>query len=578
MPIVEHRLFGPPGTGKTTTVSKYVYDIAQQHGPQAVLVASFTRAAAEELVLAMGKKRMPTRIEDLPDPFDDDEESEGAGRLPVDRRYVGTLHALCYRALGNPTVAETKVEDWNTHHGAYTLSTGGTLDVDDGNASRVDGEGNPLIAQGGDALYNRMQLLRARLVARELWPESVAAFAKAWEDWKYSNDLVDFTDMIYRAYRDCTVAPGNPLFGIFDEAQDFTPLELALVRSWASHMQYILLAGDDDQTLYRFTGATPDAFLDPPVPDAQKHILTQSHRVPRVVQQVAQRWIERVSRREPKAYLPRAEEGFLTKAPPTATWRNPKPLVDAMLAYVAEGKSVMLLGSCSYMLEPVKHYLRDAGIPFHNPYRRKRGDWNPLGPTRGISPTERVLAYLRPDPDTWGEDAGWWTCEEVYRWVSALRSKGVLRHGVKAHLDTLKGVYSRITIEALDALFTDTMDGWSPFEDMPDLVWYAAHLLPDKARTMAFPIKVAQRHGGATLRALPKLILGTIHSVKGGEADVVFLLPDLSPTGLKEWMQQGEPRDSIYRLFYVGMTRAMEGLVMCPPASNTAVNFARVLA
>jgi superfamily I DNA/RNA helicase len=65
----------------------------------------------------------------------------------------------------------------------------------------------------------------------------------------------------------------------------------------------------------------------------------------------------------------------------------------------------------------------------------------------------------------------------------------------------------------------------------------------------------------------PSIIIGTIHSVKGGEADVVYLFPDLSLAGINEWHNtNGDDtygKDSIIRLFYVAMTRAKQELVIC---------------
>ena len=65
----------------------------------------------------------------------------------------------------------------------------------------------------------------------------------------------------------------------------------------------------------------------------------------------------------------------------------------------------------------------------------------------------------------------------------------------------------------------------------------------------------------------PKVIVGTIHSVKGGEADVVFLFPDLSPGAARMYETQ-DGRDSATRLFYVGATRARETLVICSPVKQ----------
>jgi len=70
------------------------------------------------------------------------------------------------------------------------------------------------------------------MVPINLWPQNVQTFRNAWTTWKKFNKLIDFTDMIEIAYRDFSTAPGDPAIGFFDEAQDFTPLELALIRKW----------------------------------------------------------------------------------------------------------------------------------------------------------------------------------------------------------------------------------------------------------------------------------------------------------------------------------------------------------
>ena len=78
-------------------------------------------------------------------------------------------------------------------------------------------------------------------------------------------------------------------------------------------MDWFILTGDDDQTIFSFSGASPDAFLNPPVPDKDKIILDRSWRVPRAVHGAAMEMILRVSRREPKEYAPKDEAGAVKK-------------------------------------------------------------------------------------------------------------------------------------------------------------------------------------------------------------------------------------------------------------------------
>ena len=68
-------------------------------------------------------------------------------------------------------------------------------------------------------------------------------------------------------------------------------MQLSLVRKWGERANYFIVAGDDDQTIYSFTGATPEAFLDPDIPDDHKIVLKQSYRVPRAVHRLAEEMI-----------------------------------------------------------------------------------------------------------------------------------------------------------------------------------------------------------------------------------------------------------------------------------------------
>ena len=93
--------------------------------------------------------------------------------------------------------------------------------------------------------------------------------------------------------------------------------------------------------------------------------------------------------RQTKEYLPRDAEGDVQQLH-RGHYKYREPVCDHVERYLAAGKSVMFLATCSYMLEPLKAVLRARGLPFHNPYRIKRKDWNPM------ASVGRLLAYLRP--------------------------------------------------------------------------------------------------------------------------------------------------------------------------------------
>jgi superfamily I DNA/RNA helicase len=63
-----------------------------------------------------------------------------------------------------------------------------------------------------------------------------------------------------------------------------------------------------------------------------------------------------------------------------------------------------------------------------------------------------------------------------------------------------------------------------------------------------------------------------LHSVKGAQADVVYLFPDLSQAADAQYQQHGSPRDSVIRVFYVAATRTYERLYICRQETPLAIS------
>ena len=67
---------------------------------------------------------------------------------------------------------------------------------------------------------------------------------------------------------------------------------------------------------------------------------------------------------------------------------------------------------------------------------------------------------------------------------------------------------------------------------------------------------------GVDLNSKPKIKLSTIHGAKGGEADNVYIMLDLSGKALEEMARNP---DDAYRVLYTGITRTKENLVLKVP-------------
>lgn len=493
---------------------------------------------------------------------------EISSRVDADRiGAIGTLHSICYRAMGGSTlpVAESLIEDWNTKYPLLAITGDGAKPSDD------DIVEAPIYGEDrGDKAYADVMLARSRMLDEALWLPDMRTFRDLWEAWKMDVGAVDFTDMIEYGLGMPT-APGEPSVIVADEVQDYSRLEMAVLRHWAEGAEHTVLIGDPDQALYEWRGADPEIFRDASVDDEHRRVLSQSYRVPRQVRDRALAWIRQHvgPRRNDVVYDPRDEDGEVVRG--GACFWQPEGLIAQVQADLDAGRSVMVMATTSRMLQPLVSVLRQQGMPFANPWRRRRGDWNPLYTRKdAVSMADRILAYLRPDKAVWGDEARWWTGDDLRRWTSPLRADGVLRHGAKAAIDKLRGNHHD------EMLVTDLIE-WFHEEALSaamdgGLDWWEGALLPLKHRSAKFPLEVARRHGAAMLRKEPKLYVGTVHSFKGAEADAVYVWPDLSVPAWEEWSNGGlAARDAIARVFYVAMTRARQRLVLLPPGGRRAV-------
>ncbi len=526
----EFRVFGPPGTGKTTYLARQIERARKIHGGERIFVTSFTRAAAIEIASRVG--------------------------IILPKASVGTLHAHCYRALDFPELAENHISEFNARHPDLAVSA--DVDVDD------PFDVQPATAPGAEA-YQEMQRLRSMLIPPEMWPTNVRILYNAWEDWKRGDNLLDFTDLLEIALKDISYAPNNPVVGFVDEAQDMTPLQFALVRKWGSKMDTLVLVGDEDQCLYNFLGASPDSMLDPPLPNDHIIVLGKSYRVPQSVLSWSENIISKVERRQIKEYKPREEDGKVVEGKvrlSQASAKDPSMLLLEIEKDMKRDKSIMVLASCAYMLIPFIQLMRQEGIAYHNPYRLKQGAWNPLNRGRGTSSAERLTSFMKFSESLWGEAASAvWSAEDLQKWIPLIDSK-VLKHGIKEKLKKAKPT-DKFTIADV---FSDEDALTMVFgSEEKKLEWFEANLTNEGKKKMQYPLRVLKKKASQLL-SQPQVIVGTIHSVKGGEADIVYVLPDFAKPQVRSWYGGGEGRDSLRRLYYVAGTRAREELVLCTPS------------
>jgi superfamily I DNA/RNA helicase len=188
--------------------------------------------------------------------------------------------------------------------------------------------------------------------------------------------------------------------------------------------------------------------------------------------------------------------------------------------------------------------------------------------------TERLLALTQIREDIWGADSRMWTWQDVERWTDPLEAKKLFERGAKSQIMSAAremGVTEADLSKLAQLMRGDALD--HAFQG--DVNWWYDNLLSRQKKVADFPVKVFNKHGAKALIDDPQVIIGTIHSVKGGQADVVYMFPDISPSGMRQWLGRPAERDGIIRQMYVGITRAKEHLILCAPASRNNVDMVR---
>ena len=476
IPEAEFRVIGPPGCGKTTWLGREVERAVERS--RRVLITSQTRAAAAEIT---------------------------SRSLPIPEENLGTLHSHCFRTLGNPELTLSHIDDWNQEYPLLALSggehrRGETKRQMEGEIPETSGmtQGDLMMAEYG---INRSKQTRD-------YENDVRDFAEKWEEWKKYNALMDFHDLIEICLREVDTAPGNPDVIFVDEAQDLDVTQMSLIRKWGEKAGFLVVVGDPDQCIYDWRGASPNAFITPPVPESQRRILSQSYRVPVKVHRVAVEWISQVQGRQPTEYFPREHEGEVTHS--EATWEEPAMALDKVEKYISQGKTVMILTTCAYMLEPIIEGLRKRALPFHNPYRRNNGAWNPLAFRRNAtSSADRILAFLAMSR------RGMWTATQVRQWSDALDLRGHLSRGGRKEIKALMNDDDGgVGWEKMEPLFTQELieAGLSG-----NLDWFSEHLSNKRRDGAQYPISIARKLGPESLEEPPRTVTGTIHCSPGDE-------------------------------------------------------------
>jgi DNA helicase-2/ATP-dependent DNA helicase PcrA len=563
------RLFGGPGSGKTTALLDRVDQILDQDDVEVrdVLVVSYTRAAAAEV-----RERLAERLDVSPRSLQGN---------------VCTMHAKAYELLNlsrGDVVGEDDKKEFCEEYGVeYEDEYGGA----GRRTARSTTIGNKIIATSQwlqrtnrdvadwyDVPF-QWNVEEVRLPpevdpnAQEgnkytpTWPSSddrvdVPETIRAWRAYKGEHGLVGFADMLERVKQRSLVP--NVDYLVIDEFQDITTLQYEVYQEWKPQMRQVLIAGDDDQVVYAWQGADPNLLLD--AERDEDVVLPNSYRLPSRILNVVNREIRHIEKRQEKDLKPRKEGGTVegVESPSMLDLvRNVRYTVQQ------DDGSLMLLFRARYQMFQFIDEFIGEGIPFKVLTDQRM--W-----------TDRLTQYVRAVEAI---DRGEPVDGLQARRLADMLQDSAFGTGDRDDLyDAIDEREEETGVESLTELSfeADEVKNFAPF--MPG---------PASAGDMVRKVTSFQRKSVTAYFAgeyagmdPARVRVGTIHSAKGREADHVFVSTDLTekvveqmaasvpdPTavdGVEEFTSTTSPvpvlTDNERRVFYVGMSRARERLVV----------------
>lgn len=290
-----------PGSGKTSVLVERTKNLVLEHGvnPSNILVITFTKAAANEMKQRFEKQMEHTR-------------SAKAGRVSF-----GTFHAIFFMVLklayhyesSNIVTDEVKYQAIRELIYRYGLEPrdeneliGGIL----GEISQIKNFRIPLehfySSQCGEKIF------------RDIYREYEAFLRKS--------RLIDFDDMLILTYELFRERPDilsawqkKYQYILVDEFQDINQIQYDIVKMLALPENNLFMVGDDDQSIYRFRGSKPEIMLHVPkdYPDLKQIQLDVNYRCHPDIVDASLRLIAQNQERFPKRILSAKEGEILTK-------------------------------------------------------------------------------------------------------------------------------------------------------------------------------------------------------------------------------------------------------------------------
>lgn len=281
-------VFAGAGTGKTRALTaRIAYMIKEKNiMPYNILAITFTKKATNEM-----RERVSTII------------GEQAKYINI-----STIHALCAKLLRSGIEAIGYKKDFEIIDDEDALKIINEIYKNENIDRKYFSPKSALNVIGNYKIHNNMRLFALQ--------EKVY---NCYQKYLKEHNLVDFDDLLIltkevllKDLEYLKYLRGKYQYILVDEFQDTNPIQYDIIKLLAGEKANLFVVGDDDQSIFSFTGATVDnmyLFLDD-YPKTQKIILDQNYRSSNAILKGANSVIANNNNREKKSLKGQNEGSF----------------------------------------------------------------------------------------------------------------------------------------------------------------------------------------------------------------------------------------------------------------------------
>ena len=579
------------GSGKTKTLAHRVaYLIAKGVDPERILLLTFTRRAAREMLSRAAQ-------------------ALGQEQALTSRVWGGTFHAIANRLLrmyGRALGLGPDFTILDQSDAEDLLDLIRHKKVDAGSKGRFPRKGTLL------AIYSRRmnsgedldRILKKLFPWCERWEKELREIYKEYVGLKQKQNVLDYDDLLaywYYLLEDGTTAEivsGRFDHVLVDEYQDTNKVQADILARLRRANRNIMAVGDDAQSIYGFRAATARNMLDFPAlfPGARVATLEQNYRSTMPILTATNLLIAQAKERYSKNLFSTRAGGA---APQLITCNDEEDESDLVIARVLSHyeqgiplRRQAVLFRASAHSAALEIALLKKNIPFHKygglrfleaahvkdflaiirivENKRDEAAWfRLLKLFEGVGPTTAAAVFENFRDHEFAIDALALPAlpkpahGEIVRLQTLLRDlPGGEEFDLASQLERMGLFYKPLLKEN----YENPQPRWSDIEHLVQLAaGYRSRTQFLSDLVLDPPISTSDLAGPPT-RDEDFLILSTIHSAKGGEWDVVYLIHAADgclPSDMST--DSAEDLDEELRLAYVAMTRARDHLYILWP-------------